>query len=284
MAISWTPTDKDFQALNRWGLGEDPFEAVKDYSDLKKELRWLNPDHRNAWEKYIYTRAEQIGKDSHEEYYRYVKKPIDKLRWEYLKLRKSWFIMPLGWENFTKASCTILDAGCGDGDTVQRIIDYVYESWKNEKIINKTLHIIGIDLNESRIENANNLVSSPDPRITFEFRTVDVSKEGIPFDKGYFDFSLCTGVLEILEDQPCLNLMQEMTRTTKSGIYVEDLYDRFPGGYPRELEPIFKKFNFEVKHKLVVLSEPFDLSRSKDPIPFWPIMVDQNIWAERVNS
>lgn len=278
----WNPSEKDFETLRRWGLDEDPFAAVKDYSELKKELRWLNPDHRELWEKYVYTRAEQIGKDSHEEYYRFVKKPIERLRWEYLKARKAWYIMPLGWDNFAKQTCTVLDAGCGDGDTIQRIMDYVLKIWQKNKITDKKLHLVGIDLNESRIENANKLVVSPDPRITFEFSAVDVNKDGFPYKDKHFDFSMCTGVFEILEDEPCMRFADEMTRVTKSGIYIEDLFDRFPGGYPRVLEPILEARGFKVKEKLIVLSEPFDIGKSSDPMKIWPVMVDQNIWAEKI--
>ena len=39
----WDVTEKDFEIIDSWGLGEDPFKAISDYSERKKELRWLNP-------------------------------------------------------------------------------------------------------------------------------------------------------------------------------------------------------------------------------------------------
>jgi hypothetical protein len=95
---------------------------------------------------------------------------------------------------------------------------------------------------------------------------------------------MTTGVFEILEDGPALKFAKEIARVTKSGIYIEDLFDRFPGGYPRDLEPLLKEVGFRIVDKKVVLSEPFDIEKSKDPMRIWPVMVDQNVWAERVRS
>ena len=83
--------------ITSWGLTENPFKAVSDYSDLKKELRWLNQEHREAWEAYIYARMDYIGDKDFDDYYKNAEKPIDQRRWNYLMNRKAWYIMPWVW-------------------------------------------------------------------------------------------------------------------------------------------------------------------------------------------
>ena len=45
--------------------------------------------------------------------------------------------MPLGWENIAKSGGKVLDIGCGDGDVIQNLIDYVEKYWKKNKITSK---------------------------------------------------------------------------------------------------------------------------------------------------
>ena len=44
----WTVDKNDFKQIESWGLEEDPFKAISDISEMKKELRWLNPENRNS--------------------------------------------------------------------------------------------------------------------------------------------------------------------------------------------------------------------------------------------
>lgn len=283
MAPTWTVSEADFEELRTWGLEKDPFAAVKDFSELKKELRWLNPEHRQLFVDYMYRRFNYIGSKNFDEYYKKVDMTIDRDRWRFLKDRKAWYITPLGWENCTKHDCTIADLGCGDGDTVQRLVDYIDAEWKKQGVTSRKVHIVGIELNPSRAENGRNLVRSPNANITVEFQVGNVVGDGLKFGDRSFDYSLCTGVLEILEDKPCETFMDEMCRVTKKGVYIEDLFERFPGGYPREnLPQLFEARQFNVTKHIVVLSEPFDVARSRDPKKLWPVMLDQNLWAERV--
>jgi len=122
----WEPTKENWDILHSWKLDENPFAAVDDYSDLKRELRWLNSLHREYWEDTILKRVGfiQESKTNFEDYYKILIRPIVRERWEFLIARKAWYIMPLGWEYFLEDSCRILDLGCGDGDTIQRIINY----------------------------------------------------------------------------------------------------------------------------------------------------------------
>ena len=72
-----------------------------------------------------------------------------------------------------------------------------------------------------------------------------------------------------------------MCRLTRLGIYVEDLYERFPGGYPRDLGSALDKYGFSEKNKEVVFTEPFSVDRLSDPKKLWPILLDQNVWLEK---
>jgi ubiquinone/menaquinone biosynthesis C-methylase UbiE len=278
----WEVTQKDFEKIDAWGLEKNPFKAIDDFSERKKEFRWLNPEHREAYAEYIQKRLEYIGQKDFDDYYKKAIKPIDKIRWNYLMNRKAWFIMPLGWENIAINGGSVVDCGCGDGDTVQRIINFVDKYWKDNQIIDKKIHITGIDLNQSRVDNANNLVKSSNSNITFEFQQRDIVSIGLEQEDSSFDYLVITGVIEIIDDASVGKFIDEVCRVTNKGLYIEDLFEKFPGGIPRDdLKEELEKRNFQVKKRHVILSEPFDIDKLQDPMKLWPIMLDQNIWAER---
>jgi len=279
----WFPDENAFREIESWGLNDNPLAAIEDCSDLKKELRWVNKEHRKLYVEYIIKRIDYIGQKNFDDYYKKAKKPIEKIRWEYLMKRKAWFITPLRWDEMTNGSYNIADFGCGDGDTIQRLIHWIDKKWKENGTDQHKVHILGIDLNKSRVENAKNLVESPNPNITYDFQTGDIVGKGLPFKDNHFDFGLITGVLEILEDEPCDQFIRETCRVTDKGIYVEDLFEEFPGGYPRDnLSDYFTKYGFKQVERHVILSEPFDLERSRDPMKLWPVMLDQNLWFDKV--
>ena len=278
----WEVTDNDFKIIEKWGLEEEPFKAVSDFSERKKELRWLNPEHRDQYVKYIYDRFGYIGNKNFDNYYKTAEKPIDQKRWKYLMKRKAWFIMPLGWDRIAEIGGNVADFGCGDGDTVQRLIDFIEKYWSQKNIQDKKIHIIGLDLNASRIENAKKYVKSNNQNITFEFQTIDISGEGLKYEKNYFDFGIITGVIEILEDSVLDYFLDEVCKTISRGLFIEDLFEKFPGGIPRDnIDVLLSKRKFKVKKRHIILSEPFDVDKLQDPMKLWPIMLDQNIWAER---
>ena len=278
----WEANQEDFKKINDWGLTNNPFKAVEDFSERKKEFRWLNPEHREAYAKYIQKRLEYIGQKDFDYYYKVAVKPIDRTRWEYLMNRKSWYIMPLGWKNFAINGGIIADFGCGDGDTIQRIINFVEKYWKENNIDGKKIHIVGFDLNQSRIDNAKKLVSCSNQNITFEFQQRDIVTNGFEQKDGFFNYSVITGVLEIIDDKSFKKFLDEVCRVTNKGLYVEDLFEKFPGGFPRDnLNEELQKRKFEVKKKHIILSEPFDIDKLQDPMKLWPIILVQNIWAEK---
>ena len=147
----------------------------------------------------------------------------------------------------------------------------------------RKIHIIGMDLNESRIENAKNHVKSTNSNITFEFFSHDISGKGLEYSENYFDYSLTVGVLEILDDKSCEKFLNEMCRTTSKGIYISDLAEQYPGGHPRDnINDLLLKRRFDVKKKYVVLSEPFDVEKLQNPLKLWPYFLQKNIWAEKI--
>ena len=277
----WFPTESDFKVIESWGLSERPFRAAEDFSHLKCEQRWFNPEQQEIYADYVVRRNEYIQKKDFDDYYRKAEKPIDRERWEFLMRRKAWYIMPLGWDNIAQNGGVVADLGCGDGDTVQRLIEFVEACWELEGISDRKLHIVGLDLNESRVENAQKLVVCNNPDISVEFHVGDLVNTGLDYKDRYFNYSLCCGVLEILDDEQFSAFMDEMTRVTSQGIYVEDLFERFPGGFPRDtLGKELHHRGFGVTQRHVVLSEPFSIEKLQDPKKLWPMLLVQNIWAE----
>ena len=276
-------TKEDFKKIESWGLDKDPFAAVKDFSFLKCEQRWQNKEQIIAYKEYFRKREEYIKQKDFDNYYREAFRPIQKIRWQYLMLRKAWFITPLGWENIAINGGLVADLGMVDGDVVQRLINYCIKYWKNNKVKPVKIHIVGIDLNSSRVENAKNLVTSEDPNITFEFHKGDFVEDNLNYPNNNFDYSLVTGVFEILDDKQFNNAIKEVSRVTKKGLYIEDLFEKFPGGSPRDtLGKSLLEVGFLTKKRHVIFSEPFNLDELQDPRKLWPNLLDQNIWAEKI--
>lgn len=284
----WKVREEDNRQIVEWGLESNPFKAIDDFSERKAELRWLNSEHRELYYEIIGKRFERIGNQAglnRKKYYQTVKKPITRRNWEYLKNRKAWYIMPLGWDSIASNATTVVDFGCGDGDTIQRLIDHVNMHWKMNNIEDRHMHFVGIELNKSRIENAKKLVRIENPNITFEFMVGDLVKDEMGYEDKQFDYAISTAVLESLNDKDCDKFIRNMCRITRKGIYIEDILDKFPGGFPRaDLNNCLNKYNFNTIKKHVILSEPFDVDRLSDPKKLWPIMLIQNIWAERFSN
>jgi SAM-dependent methyltransferase len=269
----WNPTDKDFEMLASWGLKENPLRAIEDFSPLKEMARWLNPRQRQAHHDYIKARESNIQEKNYDNYYKTAEKPIDRWRWEYLKARKAWYIMPLEWHRFSEPGVKrVLDLGCGDGDVTQRIAEYIAKCWNDRGYKGHKLEVYGYDLNPSRIKNAQTHCEAPHPDITFHFDVCDVAGSGVPHEENFFDYTTANGVFEIMEDGPALQFLSEICRITKSGIFVEDLAERYPGGYPREnFEELFNKHSFTLYKDHMVLMEPFVIEGTLDPMAIWPM-------------
>lgn len=271
----------DITLLQKWPHTVDPFAAVKDHSKAKEWFRWLRPSHLRAHRAYWKRRAEWIGRQNFENYFATTDRTMDREKWEYLRLRKSWYQIPLQWEKFAGEDCrNILDIGCGDGDLTQTLADFIADYWEKNGG-GHPLTIIGIDLSPTRIANAKEHCKAHDARITMEFHVGDATTP-LPFPDQCFDYSLNSGVFEILEDASATKLAAELCRVTRKGIYTEDLADHYPGGFPREdLTPLFAPHGFRFTARRVVLTEPFSRHANPRPCAIWPILRDQIVWAER---
>ena len=278
----WTVTENDFNEIKSWGLEKNPFAAIDDYSHEKEAMRCNNEEHLRAHNDYIQKRLDYIKSKDFNDYYKSESKPIDHLRWRYLMNRKAWFIMPLGWDEIAKNGNVIIDFGCGDGDTVQRLTDFVDSYWNLNQVKPRKIKIIGLDLNPSRIDNAKNLVKTTNKNIEIEFRVADLVGSKFPFQDCYCDYGICTGVLEILDNVQYKTFVKEMCRLTSTGIYIEDLYDEYPGGYPRDdIADEFMFYGFKLKRREIILTEPFQSNGLSDPKKLWPILKDQNLYFEK---
>jgi SAM-dependent methyltransferase len=273
--------DIDYKpVVEKWPMTKDPLAAIKEFRKWHLWLRWLRPAHRKASKYYYNQRAEWIGKTDFEDYFENADRSINKEKWEYLRLRKSWYQMPLNWEKFCGEDCTtILDLGCGDGDLTQTLVDFICNEFKRTGKGHK-IHIVGSDLSPSRIGNAQKHVTSTDDRVTMEFQVDDATKP-LPFDDKHFDYSLNSGVFEILADESADKFAGELCRLTKYGIYTEDLADEYPGGFPRQdLNCLFNPHGFKVTRKAEVLTEPWSTKINPKPCGIWPMLLDQNVWCE----
>jgi ubiquinone/menaquinone biosynthesis C-methylase UbiE len=270
---------KELKILNSWGMHKNPFVAIKDYSHIKSDLRWENKENLLAYDKYWMRREKWTNNINFEKYYKTASKPIDKKTWEYLRLRKSYFIMPLGWEKIARDGINILDIGCGDGDITQNLVDFISNNTKRKIQIN----IYGIDINASRINNCKRLVKSTSKNIKLKFLVHDLTKKNYSkFKKNFFDYCICSGVLEILSEPKLKIFLKNLSNIVKKGIYIEDVAETFPGGWPRHnLGYYLLKYGFKIKKRHLVFTEPFKKNKLSDPKKIWPITLDQNIWAEK---
>lgn len=277
------PKDKDFAAIEAWGLRSNPLKAIDDFAPSQLDARWQNPYQKEAHEIYHNKRVDYVQKKNFDHYYKTAQKPIERRRWEYLKDRKAWYIMPLEWQRFAaKDVSRIMDLGCGDGDVTQRMADFIADIWRAEGYKGHKVEIYGYDLNPSRIENAKLHCRSPHPDISFHFDVCDAIGNGIPHPDKFFDYAGTTGVFEIIEDEPADKYMAEICRVTSKGIYVEDLADEYPGGYPREnFEEMFGKYGFTLARHHWVMTEPFVAEGTLDPMKLWPALKDQVMFAVR---
>lgn len=280
------PKPEDYAQLERWPMVKDPLASIKQYRPIHRWLRWLKPSH--VYMHYVYwTRRAKMAKPQADmqDYYKQARIGLPRYKWEYLKLRKSWFIVPLRWDRFAQPDCTrLLDAGCGDGDVTQRIIHHIEQEWARSGG-GHPLEVTGVDLNPSRIENAKDLVQVTRPEIKLSFAVAN-AVEGFTYPDQYFDYAANTGVLEILSDEAAADFVKNLCRVVKKGIFVEDLADRYPGGFPREdLGRLFEPHGFKVVEHHWQLTEPFSLFSQPDPCyreMTWPVQRDQVLWLERV--
>ena len=273
------PQPADFTVIAEWGLVENPRAAIDDFSEQKEQSRWENDRHCQARQKYIQNQSQEFVDDS-QRYYRSLERPIDRTKWEYLKRRKGWFHPPVGWNRFAAPGVSrIVDLGCGDGDLTQRVADHVAASWLRAGYEGFPLEIVGVDLNESRIENARSHTRSPHDHITLRFERADVL-EGLAYEDDYFDYTVMNGFLEMFDESRIDDALGEVVRLTTRGCYIRDILDDYPGMYQRpEIDSRLGQRGFTVQERHRVLKEPFVEEGTADPLSVWPMDLNQILFA-----
>lgn len=272
------PRPADFRDLESWGLVADPMAAIADYSPERASRRENNERHCRAREEYADNVGESFIEDT-QAYYRDLDRPIDRTKWAYLKHRKAWFQPPLEWGRFAAPGTSrILDVGCGDGDQTQRVADFVAGRWTAAGYDGFPLEIVGVDLAESRVENARRHTDSPHEKITLRFEQGDLL-DGLDYGDAFFDYTLAMGLFEVLEEG-FHGALEELARLTASGLYIRDILESYPGLHARpDLPETLTDRGFDVVARHKVFEEPFTESGTEDPLAIWPMNVHQVIFA-----
>lgn len=273
------PTADDFHALSEWGLVEHPCAALDDYSAERQRRRTENDRHRRARDDQEQHASPAFVADS-QSYYRSMDRPIDRTKWAYLKRRKAWFQPPVGWGRFAAPGTSrILDLGCGDGDQTQRVADFVAGRWLSAGHDGFPLEIVGIDLSESRVENARRHTRSPHEKITLRFEPGD-AVAGLDYQDDFFDHALAIGLFEILDDGHAESVLDELARLTARSVYVRDILDDYPGLSARpDLADRLATRGFETVERHKLFEEPFVAEGTRDPLGVWPMNVHQLLFA-----
>jgi 2-polyprenyl-3-methyl-5-hydroxy-6-metoxy-1,4-benzoquinol methylase len=114
-------------------------------------------------------------------------------------------------ENPDKDKITILDVGCGNGDMLRIVADYLEEN-------DIKCELIGIDANQFAVNYAKYL-SIHYPNI--KYRCEDIFDKS--FEKLEYDIVLCTLTLHHFKDEEIINLLQVFKANAKLGIVINDL-------------------------------------------------------------
>ncbi|HMK06673.1 MAG TPA: methyltransferase domain-containing protein, partial [Flavobacterium sp.] len=110
-----------------------------------------------------------------------------------------------------KDKITIIDVGCGNGDMLRVIADYLDEE-------NIKCELIGIDANQFSVNYAKKL-SKHYPNISY--RCEDIFDKS--FEKLEYDIVLCTLTLHHFKDEEIINLLKVFKANAKMGIVINDL-------------------------------------------------------------
>ena len=110
-----------------------------------------------------------------------------------------------------KDKITIVDVGCGNGDMLRVIADYLDEQ-------NIKCELIGIDANKFSVNYAKKL-SKHYPNISY--RCEDIFDKS--FEKLEYDIVLCTLTLHHFKDEEIINLLKVFKANAKMGIVINDL-------------------------------------------------------------
>ena len=121
-------------------------------------------------------------------------------------------------ENAGTEEFTVLDVGAGSGELLRFIADFAYAT-------NRSAHLVGLDLNE-RCSAAIKVESTGYPQID----SIQGNALAIPFQNNSFDYAICSLFTHHLTDENIVNVLEEMNRVARRGIFVIDLH-RHPAAF-----------------------------------------------------
>lgn len=150
----------------------------------------------------------------------------------------------------------ILEVGAGSGHSAACFLSYYlnHQFKKNQDFQKiKKINFTGIDLSFLRIKFANIylpiFLNKHIEFIKLNFVSGDATK--MKYMDKQFDFTLVPSVLERVDDENIEDLVKEMCRVTKKGVFVSDFYDQMPDGFPRSpkiLSKLFSKHGFNLTY------------------------------------
>ena len=98
------------------------------------------------------------------------------------------------------------------------------------------------------------LVKAKAKNIKLNFIVDDLAKKNYSrFKKNFFDYCICVGVLEILTEEKLNIFLKNLSKIVRKGLYIEDVAETFPGGWPRHnLGYYLLKHNFNIKKRHLI--------------------------------
>lgn len=159
----------------------------------------------------------------------------------------------------------VLDFGCGSGASSVAILLKILEARYPQCKLNKdydSFNFVGIDINQSRIAEAN--IKVP---VLFNYYKDFLKTEFIANDllttnysKNYFDYSFVISVFDYLNENQLNEVVKKLSYITKKAIIVVDFADNYPMNYPRSIkkfESIFAINSFDLKKNNFRITESF---------------------------
>jgi len=107
---------------------------------------------------------------------------------------------------------SVLDAGAGSGELLKEIALFARKTKRKTRLV-------GLDLN---VLSADSIAA--EGREFFEIAAVQGDVMRLPFDNGAFDYSICSLFTHHFTDEGVVELLREMKRVSRRGVFVIDLH------------------------------------------------------------
>jgi ubiquinone/menaquinone biosynthesis C-methylase UbiE len=113
---------------------------------------------------------------------------------------------------------SVLDVGAGSGEILTEIARFARDR-------KSSAFLVGLDLNEMAVQSI-----AAERKTYSEINPVRGDALNLPFAEGAFDFAICSLFTHHFTDDGVVEIMREMKRVSRRGIYIIDLH-REPGAY-----------------------------------------------------